>query len=64
MLVQRKVEVGEAVKKNGEQTTTKWKRERDCVKHKDKEQSDCQSGSKGCAKCSHATTSIGIALNS
>ena len=29
MLVQRKVKVREAVKKNGEQTTMKWKRERE-----------------------------------
>jgi len=29
VLVQRKVKVGEAVKKNGEQTTAKWKKERE-----------------------------------
>jgi hypothetical protein len=65
VLVQRKAKVGEAVKKNGEQKTAKWKRERDrdrnCVKRKNKEQSDRQGGNKDCAECSQSTTSIAIA---
>jgi hypothetical protein len=66
VLVQRKLEVGEAVKEKGEQTTAKWKRERegererDCAKPKQTDQSDCQSGSKQRANCSYTMTTTGI----